>query len=52
MRVATACSTSARISKRGPGWATDGRNLLEAADLEALRARESVRERPSMRLYT
>ncbi|MFF4353825.1 hypothetical protein [Streptomyces sp. NPDC001530] len=38
--------------KRGPGWVTDGRNLLEATDLEALRARESVRVRRSMRLYT
>ncbi|MFD3620653.1 hypothetical protein ACFWWT_36565 [Streptomyces sp. NPDC058676] len=38
--------------KRGPGWVTDGRKLLEATDLEALRVRESARERRSMRLYT
>ncbi|MFG2472320.1 hypothetical protein ACGFXB_43775 [Streptomyces canus] len=38
--------------KRGPGWVPDGWNLLEATDLEALRARESVGERRSMRLYT
>lgn len=38
--------------KRGPDWAPDGWNLLEATDLEALRAREPVGERRSMRLYT
>ncbi|MDF2269266.1 hypothetical protein P2Q00_28060 [Streptomyces coacervatus] len=38
--------------KRGPDWITDGRNLLEAMDLEALRTRDSVPERRSMRLYT
>ncbi|MFK4101678.1 hypothetical protein ACI2L1_16665 [Streptomyces sp. NPDC019531] len=38
--------------KRGPGWVTDGRNLLETPDVDALRARDSARERRSMRLYT
>lgn len=38
--------------KRGPSWVTDGRHLLEGTDLEALRARELVRERRPMRLYT
>lgn len=37
--------------KRGSGWITDGRQLLEGTDLEALRTRDSVTERRSMRLY-
>ncbi|MDQ0605083.1 hypothetical protein QF037_009428 [Streptomyces canus] len=38
--------------KRGPSWVTDGRNLLEGTDLDALRAREPMRGRRPMRLYT
>ncbi|GAA2613438.1 hypothetical protein GCM10010304_77620 [Streptomyces roseoviolaceus] len=38
--------------KRGPSWVTDGRRLLEPADLEVLRAREAMRDTRSMRLYT
>ncbi|AZQ32122.1 hypothetical protein EJ357_47610 [Streptomyces cyaneochromogenes] len=38
--------------KRGADWVTDGRNLLEATDLEALRAREPMGEGRPMRLYT